>query len=250
WRFAASPPHNSPDQNWRIEMGSINTVHHLAISTADIKKQIDFFSRVLGLELVALYWMHGVDNAWHAFLRLNEKSLLAFIFTPDNKEIQSEDGVTHAPHMGGASAPGTMQHVALNVDSLDDLFAFRDRLREHGIPAFGPFDHGMCQSLDFAGPERLTLEIATSKEPIDSDSWIDPEVVALANISAEELTTYRNPEPLARPAVDAVQQPPFADDKPHLRYPPAMYEKMLSASDEKLISRMSMADPPVPARSK
>ena len=46
-------------------MAAINGVHHLAISTADIKAQIGYFSDVLGMELVALYWMHGVEGAWH-----------------------------------------------------------------------------------------------------------------------------------------------------------------------------------------
>ena len=45
----------------------INGVHHLAISTKDIKAQIEFFSDVLGAELVALFWMHGVPGGWHGF---------------------------------------------------------------------------------------------------------------------------------------------------------------------------------------
>ena len=53
-------------------------VHHLAISTADIKAQIEFFTQVLGAELVALYWMHGVD-AWHAFVELNDTCSVAFV---------------------------------------------------------------------------------------------------------------------------------------------------------------------------
>ena len=44
-----------------------DSLHHLAITTADIKTQIAFFSDVLGTELVALYWMHGVKGAWHGF---------------------------------------------------------------------------------------------------------------------------------------------------------------------------------------
>ena len=32
-----------------------NGVHHLAISTADIKKQIEFMTDMLGMRLVALY---------------------------------------------------------------------------------------------------------------------------------------------------------------------------------------------------
>src|ERR1700722_9486590 len=55
-------------------MGLANGVHHLAICTKDIKKQIDYFSQVVGMELVALYWMHGVDNTFHGFMKLSDSS--------------------------------------------------------------------------------------------------------------------------------------------------------------------------------
>ena len=45
-------------------MTSPNAVHHIAVSTANIKAQIAFFSDVLGLSLAGLFWMHGVPNAW------------------------------------------------------------------------------------------------------------------------------------------------------------------------------------------
>ena len=56
-----------------------NGLHHLAISTGDIKRQIAFFSDVLGMELVALYWMHGVQGAWHGFMKLNDRASIAFV---------------------------------------------------------------------------------------------------------------------------------------------------------------------------
>ena len=42
-------------------MGLSNGVHHLAICTKDIKSQIEFYTRVVGMDLPALCWMHGVD---------------------------------------------------------------------------------------------------------------------------------------------------------------------------------------------
>ena len=35
-------------------------VHHIAFSTADMKGQIEFFSDVLAMPLVAIFPMHGV----------------------------------------------------------------------------------------------------------------------------------------------------------------------------------------------
>ena len=77
-------------------MGLTNGVHHLAISTRDIKGQIAFFSEVLGSELVALFPMHGVPNGWHGFVKLSDFSYLAFVQLPEIAEIEPELGVTHS----------------------------------------------------------------------------------------------------------------------------------------------------------
>jgi catechol 2,3-dioxygenase-like lactoylglutathione lyase family enzyme len=122
-----------------------NDLHHLAITTADIKQQIEYFSTVLGMELVALYWMHGVEGAWHAFLKLNDHASIAFVQTPEVGKIDATIGVTHSGHPGAACAAGTMQHLALNVDSDADLLALRDRIRSCGINVLGPIDHGFCK---------------------------------------------------------------------------------------------------------
>ena len=219
--------------------------HHLAISTGDIKTQIEFFSDVLGLELVALYWMHGVDGAWHGFLKLDDHSYLAFVQMDGIADIPSELGVTHAGSGGGKSAAGTMQHVAFDVASEDELLAMRDRIRSRGVNVMGPIHHGMCDSIYFAGPEGLTLEIATSKDAIDGDHWIDPEVVQLAGISPDELARYRAPAVFDRPA-EAVPQPPIDPAKPHMAYPPAVYEKLMMMPDDVFAERMSVTTPPVP----
>ena len=63
-------------------MNKVEGLHHLAISTANMKEQIEFFSDKLGMELVALYWMHGVKDTWHGFLRLNDESSIAFVCNP------------------------------------------------------------------------------------------------------------------------------------------------------------------------
>ncbi len=206
-----------------------NGVHHLAISTTDIKAQIEFFTDVLGGELKALYWMHGVENTFHGFIELSPECYIAFVQHPGNTKRQ-ELGVTHAGTAAGPMPGGTMQHLALNVDSLDELLELRDRIRSRGIVALGPIDHGMCKSLYFAGPEGLCLEIATGGG-IDERSWIDPEVVSLAGISAEELRQFIAPAGYERPAAP-VAQPVPDPSKPNLGYPAAAYEKVVALPDE------------------
>ncbi|MGH7823462.1 MAG: VOC family protein [Candidatus Binatia bacterium] len=224
-------------------MPKANDLHHLAISTADIKKQIEFFSDVLGMELVALYWMHGVDGCFHAFLKLHDRGSVAFVQTPDNHRIEPVMGVSHAGNPTASSAPGTMQHVAFNVDTEADLLAMRDRIRSRGIQVLGPLDHGLCKSIYFAGPENLSLEIATSAEPIDARAWIDPEVVALAGISAEELARYTKPRPYAGEG-GRILQPPYDASKPNQSWP-EKFQVVLSWPDELDTATLSMNEPPV-----
>jgi catechol 2,3-dioxygenase-like lactoylglutathione lyase family enzyme len=223
-----------------------NALHHLAICTADMKAQIAFFTDVLGMELVALYWMHGVAGAWHGFLKLNDKCSIALVYSPDIAAVQPVLGKTHSGNPGGPAAPGTMQHLALNVDGMDALLTMRDRIRAKGVNVFGPIDHGFCQSIYFAGPENLSLELSTSAEAIDPQAWIDPEVVALAGISPDELAQYKSPAPFARPAAP-VPQPAMDPAKPHMRFPAKVYQRMLAMSDADYTARMSEPEPPVKA---
>lgn len=223
-----------------------NALHHLALSTGDMKSQIEFFTDVLGMELVALYWMHGVEGAWHGFLKLNDTCAVAFVHTEQNARTQPVMGVSHAGNPGESSAPGTMQHLALNVDSMDDLMAMRDRIRSRGVPVFGPIHHGFCSSVYFAGPENLSLEIATSGEvehPLSSDMWIDPEVAALAGISADDLKRYKAPAAYEG-AGGSVPQPAYDPAKPHQHYPADVYEAMLATPDEALTQAVSETTPP------
>lgn len=229
-------------------MTSPNAVHHLAVSTGNIKQQIEFFSEVLGMELQGLFWMHGVEGAWHAFLKMGEASM-SFVFIPGNERIEPVLGLTHAGNGAEQSAPGTAQHIALNVDSMDELLTMRDRIRSHGVPAFGPIHHGLCSSIYFAGPENLSLEVATSAEAdprLDSrGTWIDSEVVSKAGISEQELERYMHPAAYSRPEAP-VQQPNYDPAKPHMVHPPEQYEVMLTTPDEVITQAASIIDPPNP----
>ena len=67
--------------------------------------------------------------------------------------------MSHAGNPGGVVTAGAMQHVALHVDDLDELLTMRDRIRSRGIQVMGPIDDGFVQSIYFAGPEGLSLEV-------------------------------------------------------------------------------------------
>lgn len=226
-------------------MSNPTGIHHLAFMAADIKKHIAYFSEVMGCPLVALFDMHGVPGGLHAFLRLNDHSYFSIVQLPGVADAPIVIGQTHAGTGAGTSAAGTLQHLAFNVDSLADLVGIRDRIRSHGINVIGPIDHGMCQSIYFAGPDSMTLEVATSSGALDPDRWIDPTVLAKAGISDEEAKAFRNPAPFA--GESPVPQPAYDPQKPHLAYPKEAYLKMLAVPDEVLTATASYAEPPVKA---
>ena len=224
-------------------MNKVEGLHHLAIATGDMKAQIEFFTEKLGMELQALYWMHGVPNTFHAFLRLNDESSIAFVHNPDIKEIPSKIGETHAGNAGANSAPGTMQHLALKVTDDNELLAMRDRLRSHGVPVLGPIEHGMCQSIYFAGLENMTLELSFSREPINNEAWIDPEVVDLLGITPDELASFKKPKGY-EDAAGTIPQPGLDAPGPHMDYLSEVYAGILSTPDEVFLNSVP-SDPPV-----
>jgi catechol 2,3-dioxygenase-like lactoylglutathione lyase family enzyme len=208
-------------------------IHHVAFMAADIKKHIAFFSEVMGFPLVAIFDMHGVPGGIHTFLRINEKSYFSIVQLPNVADIPVTIGVTHAGRGEGASAKGTLQHMAFCVDTKAELMAMRDRIRSHGVNVLGPVEHGFTESIYFAGPDDTALEVAWAVKPIDADVWIDPKCLEQVGISSEEAARYRAPEAYSGPQL--VPQPPYDPDKPHLHYPPKMYMKMLAKSDEAVL---------------
>jgi catechol 2,3-dioxygenase-like lactoylglutathione lyase family enzyme len=226
-------------------MGLANGVHHLAIATRDMKGQIEFFTQVVGMELVALYWMHGVPETMHGFLRLNDRCSIALVQGPQMADIEPQLGVSHAGSAAGPVAPGAMQHVALNVDSEADLLVLRDRLRSNGYWVMGPIDHGMCKSMYLAAPEGIVLEFATSAVPIDAEQWIDPEVVGRCGIDPADLERYRRPAPFVDRGGAVPNPDPHA--RPGMHVPPGM-EAIFSMSDREIAERLDFPLPPVPTR--
>jgi len=222
----------------------LNGVHHLAISTGDMRAQLEFFTDVLGGKLKALYWMHGAPDTVHGFVELNDTCYVAFVQNLKAPPVEPVMGLTHAGNPADPSAPGTMQHLALNVSGLDELLAIRDRIRDRGINVFGPLDHGLCHSIYFAGPENLALEVATSEQPIDARAWIDPEVVGLLGIDDEQLQAFKEPESFEGRG-GTVPNPPIDWSKPQLNMPRELLEGVMSMPDEQVTATLSEPIPPV-----
>ena len=144
-------------------------VHHLALTTEDMKMTADFYVNVLGMPLVhAMRVPAGLgtgpgnrgnppyEELRHYFFDMGNDSLLAFFEIPKGAEPQSN-----------RNAIGGMQHVAFTVTAA----RFKDieqRLEKHGVPHSGAIPQlpGLL-GIYFFDPNGLRLEFAC--QPADGD---------------------------------------------------------------------------------
>ncbi len=135
-------------------------VHHLALTTEEMKATTEFYVRIVGMPLVhAMTVPPGVgtgpgnrgnpryEEIRHYFFDMGNDSLLAFFEIP--KDAQSQ---VDRDDIGG------MQHVAFTV-TVERFAEIQARLAEHGVEFDGPIDilPGL-QSIYFYDPSNIRLE--------------------------------------------------------------------------------------------
>lgn len=222
---------------------AVNGVHHLAFMTSDMKAQIEFYTQVVGMRLVGIFPFHGVDGATHCFLDAGDDFLLSFVQIKGS-EVDPVYGVSHARDVSDPMAGGALQHIALNLDSMDEMLEMRDRLRSKGYAVFGPLAHGLSYSMYLGAPEGIHLEFATSEacDPIKAENWVEPESAALFGISEAELQLYMDP-PEVVTSHGAVPQPAIEEAILPTPIPRPMFEKLGYLSDEELAEAMRFSAP-------
>ncbi|BFM15101.1 hypothetical protein R50073_12840 [Maricurvus nonylphenolicus] len=167
-----------------------NDIGFITLSTRKLKLTLEYFNEVLGLPLVALEWTDEEKKSAVATLKMSDSSLLMINYSEQNPN-DIEYGLTHAGDPAGKCASGTMQHLAFNVDTLDELLQVRSRIRSKNVFCVGPLDHGFVHSIYFSGPEGMMLEVAAfSGENLDM--WVDSKVVSSIDITDRELYKLTN----------------------------------------------------------
>jgi catechol 2,3-dioxygenase-like lactoylglutathione lyase family enzyme len=209
-----------------------NGINHLALSTSDMRKTLLYFNDVLGFPLAALYWMHGVKGTIHGFLKINDSSLLAFVYHPKvSPNIQL--GKTHPGSMEGTSAKGTMHHLSFNVTSMEGLASLQDRLDAKGIACTKSKPDCYPSSIQFPGPDGMLLEVSC-KQDIDEESLWDNEAALAVGIDENDLKKLKQPKAYSNSSSPVKNTPIGEDAGFRMNYPPAKYRTMISLSDEKI----------------
>jgi len=136
---------------------NIRRIHHVAYRCKDAAETVGFYQRVLGMDFQLAIAEDRVpstgapDPYMHVFLDAGQGNVLAFFELPN------------APPMGrDGNTPDWVQHIAFEVDSLDELAAAQQRLDAENIPVVGPTDHGIFRSIYFFDPNGHRIELTTN----------------------------------------------------------------------------------------
>lgn len=151
----------------------VQRLNHVAYRCRDAKETAEFYRDVLGLKLAHTIVQDRVPSTQeyaphaHIFFEMGDGSWVAFF----------DIGKEH--HVSQEANPDWAQHLALEVDTVEELEASKARLVDHGIDVLGPVDHGFIKSIYFYDPSGHRLELATR-------TYADGELDAFA-AEAEEL---------------------------------------------------------------
>jgi catechol 2,3-dioxygenase-like lactoylglutathione lyase family enzyme len=138
---------------------------HVAYMTRDTEATADFYTRILGMELVNAVLDDAIPSTgepipyFHSFFRMHDGSTVAFFEAPELPPLQDP------PH----PAYDTFQHLAMQVDSTDTVDRWHRWLEESGVEVLGPVDHKIIYSIYFHDPNGLRLEITAPT----SSTWND-----------------------------------------------------------------------------
>src|SRR4051794_29846684 len=121
-------------------------LHHITAITGDAPRNVDFYTRVLGLRLVAKTVNQDDPSVYHLF------------YADERGRPGSELTFFEYPHaIPGRPGAGMVHTIVWRVGSPGAVDFWEQRLQAEGVPAEREADH-----LTFADPEGLRHELAVS----------------------------------------------------------------------------------------
>lgn len=150
----------------------IKKIHHVAYRCKDAYATAKWYEKNLDMKLVLAIAEDTVpstgeeDPYMHIFLDSGMGNVLAFFELPTQPDMGRDE-----------NTPQWTQHLALEVDSMDDLLKAKARLEENGVDVLGPTDHALFESIYFFDPNGHRLELAVNTalpgmaEALDEVKW-------------------------------------------------------------------------------
>ena len=115
--------------------------HHVAITTKDMAATHNFYSKVMGFDLVRVEKAAPNKDTWakHFFYDTGNGEMLAIWEIHDDS--LGDDFPTSISK--GLGLPVWSNHIAFSLDSLDSLKAHNSKITSHGINVT-EIEHGWC----------------------------------------------------------------------------------------------------------
>ena len=133
---------------------TVQGLHHFAWRCRDAEETRHFYEDLIGLPLVHVIRLDHVPSTGeycpyvHIFFEMGDGSYIAF--------FDLGDDVSALP---SPNTPAWVNHIALQVDSLDRLMALKARLEEAGVDVLGVTDHHIVKSIYFFDPNGFRVEL-------------------------------------------------------------------------------------------
>jgi catechol 2,3-dioxygenase-like lactoylglutathione lyase family enzyme len=150
----------------------IKKIHHVAYRCIDAKQTVEWYGKYLNMDFVLAIAEDQVpstgapDPYMHVFLDAGAGNVLAFFELPKQTPMGRDE-----------NTPAWVQHLAMEVESMDELLAAKARLEADGIAVIGPTNHTIFKSIYFFDPNGHRLELAVNTgtpemmQKLDAVKW-------------------------------------------------------------------------------
>jgi len=133
-------------------------INHLAMVTYDMGATIRFWRDLLGMRLVAGLGRPGYR---HYFFEISSHDMISFFEWPDAEPIAEKD------HGVPVKGPVAFDHVAIGVESDEDLWRIKARLEAADIWVSEAIDHGFIHSIYSFDPNNIPIEFSAPVAKVD-----------------------------------------------------------------------------------
>lgn len=142
-------------------------LHHIAYITWDMAKTAQFWTEVMGLELVGHVSLPKVPSTGedypylHLFFNLADGGELAFFEVRNVPPLHQEVGIASA-----------FKHLSFEVASERDLDEYRQRLEAHNIAYSDPEEDNFSRYIFFFDPNEIKVQISLPLRALREDDAV------------------------------------------------------------------------------
>ena len=183
----------------------LNGVDHTAHPTWKLKETVEFYRDVMGLQLVhaitAKGWGREKESHadfLHIFFDSGNGSSIAFFYYIGTE--QPENLKVPKGYMSMAN------HTAWAVETMEDLMAWKERLRSFGITVSDEIRHETIESIYFRDPNFYPIEITLPLRKLDRMDASDAALTVQAAVELETTGKFDKIDAMWKRKAELVQQ--------------------------------------------